>query len=424
MSGVKITVVGAGSTYTPELIEGFIQKNNILKIDEISFYDIDRRRLDILYNFSVRMIEASGANIKLTKHLNLQKAVGGADFIINQIRVGLQQGRIFDERLGKSLGVVGQETTGVGGFSKAMRTIPVVLSHCKVYERYAKDAFIINFTNPSGIITEAILRYSKMKCIGLCNIPINLKMDIARYFNLSPEDVRLDYIGLNHLGWVRSIKAKDKVIKLDNMNRTNSGLLPANIPDMDYPADMLNAVGAFPGYYLRYFYLNRQMLEKQSKTRLTRGEEVLKIEKKLLKIYSDKRTTSKPDLLSKRGGAFYSKVASSIVESIVVNKRDIQIVNVANNGAIFGFDRDEVLEIPSIISSSGAKPVKTDLNNHHMYSLMRVIKGYERLTIEAAVEKSYKKAILALMTNPLIMDANIAIKAVNMINKNYKLGLE
>lgn len=421
MSGIKIAVVGAGSTYTPELIDGLVSKD--LNIGGISFYDIDKKRLDILYNFSLRMIASSGRKIKITKHLDLKEAVGGADFIINQIRVGLQRGRIFDEKLGKSLGIIGQETTGVGGFSKAMRTIPVVLNQCRVYEKYAKNAFLINFTNPSGIITEAVLRYSGMNCIGLCNIPINLKMDLANYLKVSPEEVELDYIGLNHLGWVRSIKVGGKVIKLDKIKKSVFGFSPKNIPDMDYPVELLSAVGSLPGYYLRYFYLNRKMVEKQRKARLTRGEEVLKIEKELLRLYSNKDLNRKPELLSNRGGAYYSRVATSIIESISTNKGDIQIVNIANRGMVSGFENEEVLEIPAIISSKGATPLKNKLENHHMYSLMRMIKGYEKLTIEAAVEKSYKKAILALITNPLVMDAEIAIKAVKMINRHYNLKL-
>ncbi|MCX7957666.1 MAG: 6-phospho-beta-glucosidase [Deltaproteobacteria bacterium] len=422
MSGFKIAVVGAGSTYTPELIEGLSGRD--IGVEEISFFDIDRKRLDILYNFSQRMIEASGKSVKIRKYNSLKDAASGADFIINQIRVGLQKGRIFDEKMGKSLGIIGQETTGVGGFSKAMRTIPVVLEQCRIYEKYARNAFLINFTNPSGIITEAILRHSSMKCIGLCNIPVNLKMDIAGYLKVPPETIELDYIGLNHLGWVRAIRMGNKVLKLDNIKKTISDFSPKNIPDMDYPSDTLLSVGAFPGYYLRYFYLNREMLKKQMNQRLTRGEEVLKIERELLRIYSDERINTKPALLSRRGGAYYSRVAASVIDSIVNDRKDIQIVNVASDSAVNGFEKGEVLEIPSVISRKGATPFKTSVDNHHMYALMRMIKGYERLTIEAAGEKSYKKAVLALMTNPLIMDAVIAVKAVKMINQHYKLNLK
>ncbi len=370
------------------------------------------------------MIRASGENLQIKKYDRLSAAVDGADFIINQVRVGLQQGRIFDERLGLSLGIIGQETTGVGGFSKAMRTIPVVLEHCKIYKRFARKAFLINFTNPSGIITEAVLRNTDMKCIGLCNIPINLKMDIAHYLKLPPEGVQLDYIGLNHLGWVRAIWLMGRMLRLDNIDRTVSDFSPQNIPDMDYPSKMLKAIGSFPGYYLRYFYLNRDMLEKQKKAKKTRGEKVFEIEKRLFKIYSNKNNNQKPSLLSKRGGAYYSKVATSIIDSIVNDRRDIHIVNVQNDGRVKGFEPHEVMEMPAKIGRSGAEPIKTDIDNIHMFSLMRMIKGYERLTIEAAVEKSYNKAILALMTNPLVLDAKIAIKAVDMINKRYKLGLK
>ncbi|MCX7943712.1 MAG: 6-phospho-beta-glucosidase [Deltaproteobacteria bacterium] len=424
MADVKISIIGAGSTYTPELMEGLLYKSRSLGLSEISFYDIDEERLDVLFEFCNRMSVAFNKPVRLTKHSDLKRAVDKSDFIVNQIRVGQQRARIFDEKLGRSLGIIGQETTGVGGFSKAMRTIPIVLEQCRVYEKYAKNAFVINFTNPSGLITEAILRHTDMKCIGLCNIPMNLKMDIANHFNVSPEKIELDYIGLNHLGWVRSVKINGEVLKFDNIKKTTSDFSPKNIPDMDYPFDMLSALNAFPGYYLRYFYLNREMVKKQRRSRFTRGEEVLKIEKRLLKIYSNKKINTKPALLSKRGGAYYSKVATSIIDSIINDKKDVHIVNVASGGVVFGFGKDEVLEIPSVVSQKGAIPLKTGIEDHHMYSLMRMVKGYERLTIEAAVEKSYKKAILALMTNPLVMDATVAIKAVKMINKRFNLGLK
>ncbi|MGB9599338.1 MAG: hypothetical protein ACPL7I_02200, partial [Myxococcota bacterium] len=272
--------------------------------------------------------------------------------------------------------------------------------------------------------TESILSHSDMRCIGLCNIPINLKMDLAGHFGLSPDRIEIDYIGLNHLGWVRAIRIGKKVLTLNNIRETISDFSPSNIPDMDYPGELLAALGAFPGYYLRYFYLNKEMVKKQQRARFTRGEEVLRIERELLKIYSDKSVNQKPALLSKRGGAYYSKVATSIIDSIVNNKDDVNIVNIANGGAIKGFEKGDVLEMPSVIGKNGARPIKNSVSDIHMFSLMKLIKGYERLTIEAALMKSFKKAIQALITNPLIMDANIAIKAVNAINRRYNLGLK
>jgi 6-phospho-beta-glucosidase len=305
--GIKIAVIGAGSTYTPELMEGLIQRGTSINLEEVSFYDIDSRRLNILYDFSLRMVEAAGSKLKLTKGMDLKKVVSGADFIINQIRVAGQEGRIFDERLGIKNDIIGQETTGVGGFSKALRTIPVVLNQCRVYERYAPDAILINFTNPSGIITEAILRNTRINCIGLCNIPVNLRMDIAHYLRVDPEEIQLDYIGLNHLGWVRAIRIGEKKYNLDNLKKTVSKFSPRNIPDMDYPEELLACIGAFPGYYLRYFYLNRAMLKKLKSAKYTRGEEVLRIERRLLKMYQDRRLNKKPELLSQRGGCILFK---------------------------------------------------------------------------------------------------------------------
>jgi 6-phospho-beta-glucosidase len=422
--GIKIAVIGAGSTYTPELMEGLIQRGTSINLEEVSFYDIDSRRLNILYDFSLRMVEAAGSKLKLTKGMDLKKVVSGADFIINQVRVAGQEGRIFDERLGIKNDIIGQETTGVGGFSKALRTIPVVLNQCRVYERYAPDAILINFTNPSGIITEAILRNTHINCIGLCNIPVNLRMDIAHYLRVDPEEIQLDYIGLNHLGWVRAIRIGEKKYNLDNLKKTVSKFSPRNIPDMDYPEELLACIGAFPGYYLRYFYLNRAMLKKLKSAKYTRGEEVLRIEKRLLKMYQDRRLKKKPELLSQRGGAYYSKVATSIIDSIVNDRGDVEIVNLSSSNMVEGFEPEEVLEIPAIINKKGATPIKNRVDNLHMFSLMRMLKGYERLTIEAAIEKSFKKAVLALITNPLILDVELAIRLVKSIDKRYKLGLK
>lgn len=423
MNGIKIAVIGAGSSYTPELIEGLIDRCNSISLERITFYDIDERRLDILFHLSRRMIEASGKAIRIAKSMNLAKAVSGADFIVNQIRVGGQRGRIFDERLGISLGIIGQETIGIGGFSKAMRTIPTVLDQCKIYQKYARCSILINFTNPSGLITEAIMRYAGLNCIGLCNIPINLKMDIASYFNIDPSTVELDYIGLNHLGWVRSIKMGRKTIRLDKIRETISDFSPKNIPDMDYPERLLSAIGAFPNYYLRYFYLNREMIKRQMKAGLTRGEEVLRIENQLLKIYQDKKLYRKPELLSKRGGAYYSKAATDLIDSIVNNRKKIEVVNIPAGGKIDGFEPEEVLEVPSMIDKGGAVPLENKIDDIHMFSLVRMIKGYERLTIQAAVERSFNKAVNALITHPLIMDAELAMRAVDKINKRFKLNL-
>jgi len=422
--GIKIAVIGAGSTYTPELMEGFIERRDSLDLEEVSFYDIDPKRLNILYDFSLRMIAATGFKLRLTKSMDMRKSVSGADFFINQIRVARQEGRIFDEKLGIHNGIIGQETTGVGGFSKAMRTIPVVLNQCRIYERYSPNAMLINFTNPSGIITEAVLRNTPIRCIGLCNIPINLRMDIAHYLKADPEEIQLDYIGLNHLGWVRSIKIGKHTYSLDNLKRTISKFSPKNIPDMDYPEELLASLGAFPGYYLRYFYLNRAMVRKLKSSRYTRGEEVLEIEKRLLKMYQDERLNEKPELLSRRGGAYYSKVATSIIDSIVNDRRNVEVVNIASSKTVEGFESEEVLEMPAIIGRKGAKPLQNRVDNLHMFSLMRMIKGYERLTIEAAVERSFEKAVLALITNPLVMDAELAIGLVRSIDKRYKLGLK
>ncbi|MBI5527394.1 MAG: 6-phospho-beta-glucosidase [Deltaproteobacteria bacterium] len=425
----KIAVIGGGSTYSPELMEGLIDRAAELRIGEVVSHDTDSRRLGVVGSLCARMCRAAGDPFKFALTTDPRKAVCGAGVIFTQIRVGGQQARILDEKTGMKFGLVGQETTGVGGFAKALRTIPAVLSICRLVEKLAPRAWMINFTNPSGIVTEAVLRHSGVRCIGLCNIPVNLRIDIASALGVAPESVSPDYVGLNHLAWVRRVFVDGQDVSrrlFDSRLTPHASRLrgrPANIPDMDYPPALLRALGMFPAYYNRYYYMEESMKRLARRKKLTRGEEVLAIERRLLEMYANPKLNRKPAVLSKRGGAYYSKAALDVASALLNDSNDTQIVNVQNHGAIECFRDDAVVEVPCKVGKTGAKPIRIGDVGPHILGLMHHVKAYEQLTIEAALTRSYDKALLALLTHPLAGGAEKAPRVLDELNRVHRLRL-
>ena len=420
---LKIAVIGGGSTYSPELIDGLIARAAELGLDEVALHDIDASRLHIVGSFCGRMLKAAGAPFGLTLTQDLDTALDGAGMVFTQIRVGGQRARILDEKTGMRFGLIGQETTGVGGFAKALRTIPQMLAICRRVEAVAPRAWMVNFTNPSGMVTEAILRHSVVRCVGLCNIPVNLHLDVAKFIGVPPEKVTLDYVGLNHLAWVRRVLVGGRDVAAPLFAQNIKGMQPKNIPDMDYPEALLSALRMFPGYYNRYYYMAATAGAQQRRKRHTRGEEVLAIENRLLEMYCDPRLHTKPAMLGKRGGAYYSKAAIDVASAIVNDARNVQIVNVLNAGAIDDFYRDASVEIPCVVGRGGARPIRIGALEPHLLGMMHVVKAYERIAIEAAVTRSYDKALLALLTHPLGGGAEKAPKVLDALNKVHHLGL-
>ena len=420
----RICVIGGGSTHTPELFDGLINRAAELNLGEVVLHDTDASRLYIVGSFCERMRRASGAQFGLVLTQRLDDALKGADFVFTQIRVGGQHARILDEKTGMKFGLIGQETTGEGGFAKALRTVPVILDICKKIGKLAPGAWLINFTNPSGIVTEAIQRKSSVKCIGLCNVPINLKIDIAKFIGVPLEKVTVDYVGLNHLAWIRRVLVDGKDLMPGLFNKELKGMQPKNIPDMDYPASLLQALRMLPAYYDRYYYMTDSLIKMQAKKKKTRGQEVLEIENRLLEMYSNPKLVKKPAMLSKRGGAYYSKAALDVAGSIINNRGDVQVVNILNNGAIDNFYRDASVEIPCIISSKGATPIRIGKVEDHILGIMHHVKAYERLAIEAAISRRYDDALLAMLTHPLCGGAEKAPKVLDELNRVHRLGLK
>ncbi|HZU13420.1 MAG TPA: 6-phospho-beta-glucosidase [Chloroflexota bacterium] len=401
----KITVIGAGSTYTPELVEGLIDRHESLPVRDLTFVDINEDRLQNLTEMARRMIKAADLDFTVTPTTDRRRGIEGADFVLNQIRVGGQPARIRDEKMGRRHDVVGQETTGPGGFAKALRTIPVALSIAADIRRLAPDAWMINFTNPAGMVTESLLRYGEIKVMGLCNGPYGTQVQIARVLDATPERVKMDVVGLNHLSWVRTVY-------LDGQDVTDRliDMMVEGLRDHDdsFDASLIANLRMVPSGYLRYFYHQQDVLAHQREGGKTRGEVVWEIEQNLLEQYRDPELCCKPPLLAKRGGAYYSTLAVSLVDSIANDRQDVHIVDCRNTGAIADLPDDVAVEVPAVISGHGAQAITAGHLPWSIRGLVQHVKAYEELTIEAAITGSERAALLALLNNPLVPDWSTA----------------
>lgn len=397
--GVKVAVVGAGSTYTPELVEGFVRRADRFPVDELALLDVDRERLEIVGGLAGRMLERAGYGGRLSLTPHRDEALDGASYVIVQLRVGGQAARLLDETIPQRFGCIGQETTGPGGFAKALRTVPVVLELAELTaKRAAPGAWFVDFTNPTGLVTQALLDEGH-RAIGLCNVAIDLQRRSAERLGVEPERVELEQVGLNHLSWVRAVKV-DGVDRLPALLEEH---LDAIAGEVRLPAELIRALRAIPSYYLRYYYLTTEILEQQRTSR-TRAEEVMEIETNLLDLYRDPNLVTKPELLERRGGAYYSEAAAQLVTSLAAGTGDVQVVNVRNEGAIPNLADDDVVEVAARIDADGAHPLPVAPLAPEMLGLVQQAKAYERLAIAAALSGDRSLALKALLANPLVPD--------------------
>lgn len=423
MKKLKIAVIGAGSTYTPELINGFIKRRSELDVESFYFMDIDREKMEIVAGLVKRMLKASGINSRVVLTENLDEAICNANYVIAQVRVGKLDARIRDEKIPLKYDLLGQETTGAGGFMNAMRTIPVVLNIARKIKELAPNAWLINFSNPSGLIAEAILNTMDIKMIGLCNGPINMVRDAMSMLPEKPGTFDYDFVGLNHLCWITGIYADGKEC-IDEIIRQGLDLKGLkNVPQVKYDADLMGATRGIPISYLNYYYFRDEQVKKCKNAEKTRGEVCKEIEADLLKMYQNPDLRECPEELGKRGGALYSEAAVSIINSMENDKNEIHVVNVKNNGAYGFMDDDDVVEVKCVINKKGVTPLTLKgFNNQYIIGLMKAVKAYEKLAAEAALEGSYETALAALMVHPLIGDY---AKAKNVLddmleaNKDY-----
>ena len=390
---MKLAVVGAGSTYTPELVSGLSR----VDIDELWLHDIDRERLEVVGGLAARMLDRAGYRGVLEPTGDLDAAVEGADFVLIQIRVGGQEARLRDETVPLACGCIGQETTGAGGFAKAMRTVPVVLEIAeRVRTLAAPDAWIVDFTNPVGIVTRALLD-DGYRAVGLCNVAIGFQRSFARRLGVEPERIVVDQVGLNHLTWVRAARLDGRDVLPELLAEHGDELAD----ELELPPALLDELGAVPSYYLRYFYAHDEVLAEQLDGR-PRAARVAEIEAELLELYHDPALTEKPALLEQRGGAFYSEAAVGLVSSLLNGDGAVHEVDVRNGGTLAGLADDDVVEVPARVGRDGIEPLEQAPLAPELLGLVQHVAAYERLTAQAAVTGDLELARKALLTHPLI----------------------
>ena len=417
----KAAIIGAGSTYTPELIEGFVERNDNLKFDSIVLMDINMASLELVGGLAKRQLEKGGFRGEVLLTDDRSKALDGASFVFAQVRPGGMEGRIRDEKIPLKYGLLGQETTGAGGFMQALRTVPVIMDLVADMKRLSTDdAWLINFSNPSGIIAEAVLNLTDTNMVGLCNCPINMVKGIADF--LETYDFDYEYVGLNHLSWITSVvkHGENENIVASLAGKADTKMKNNPVADID-PA-MMQAVPYVPSSYLNYYYARSEQIQKCLDAEKTRGEICVEIEGKLREQYSNPELKEKPAELAERGGALYATAAVSAAESIICDKKDLHVVAAKNNGAVSFMDDDDVVEILCRLGKNGIEPQSVTVYNDYVIGIMRAVKAYEKLTVSAALTGDRSIALAALMAHPLVGDIAKAVPLLEEMleaNKEY-----
>jgi 6-phospho-beta-glucosidase len=402
---MKVAVVGGGSTYTPELVDGFARLGSRLPVDELVLVDPARERLEIVGGLSQRILARHGHPARLTLTDDLDTGVAGAQAILLQLRVGGQAARHGDETWPLECGCVGQETTGAGGLAKAMRTVPVVLDIADRVAQLSPGAWIIDFTNPVGIVTRSLLQAGH-RAIGLCNVAIGFQRRFAALLGVAPEAVELDHVGLNHLTWERAVRVEGEDL-LPKLLADHADEIAA---DVELPAALVRELGVVPSYYLRYFYAHDEVVRELT-GRPTRASAVAEIERQLLTMYSDPELVEKPALLSQRGGAYYSEAAVELAAGLLGSRADEQppqVVNVRNDGTLPFLADDAVIEVPARIGPDGAAPLPVEQLEPLYAGLVGAVSAYEHLALEAALHGGRERIFQALLAHPLVGQIELA----------------
>jgi 6-phospho-beta-glucosidase len=410
---VKVCVVGGGSTYTPELVDGLVRRREALGLERIHLVDVDAARLAILGPLAQRMCEGTGVAVEWGT--DRVTGIRGSMFVVSQLRVGGMAARERDEQLGREFGVIGQETVGVGGFANALRTIPVALDIAADVERWAPEATLVNFTYPAGLVTEALCRHTDVPTIGLCNVPWSIRTQVGRALDVDADAVEMDYVGLNHLSWVRAVT-------VDGVDRTGEVLAGLRAraarrtasggevdAEPDWTPEAIDTLGAIPNSYLRYYYETEAWLRHQA-AHPTRASEVMAIEEALLARYADPSLAEKPPELAERGGAHYSEAAAALMAAIVTDADEVHVVDTLNAGAIPGLPDDVVVEVAAQVGRGRVAPLPVGPLRPDVDALVRTVKDFELLTVQAAVDGDRDAAIRALVTNPLGPSINDAAR--------------
>jgi 6-phospho-beta-glucosidase len=409
---MKLAVVGGGSTYTPEVIDGLIRLRDLMPVDDLSLQDTNPERLGVVAGLARRMLARAGHGARVETTERLEDAIEGADAVLVQIRVGGQAARMVDESVPLACGCLGQETTGFGGLAKALRTVPVVLDIAERVRRLSPDAWIIDFTNPVGIVTKALLDEGH-KAVGLCSAAMVFQRHFADVLDVSPRRIELDHLGLNHLTW-------EVGVRLDGQD-----VLPALLPDPSVaratglPARLVERIGAVPSYYLHYFYEHDRVVEEQRAGR-TRAQVVSEIEQQLLELYADEALAEKPELLKQRGGAGYSEAAVALIANLLGSAgTGRHVVNLRNDGALPFLADDAVVEVPAHVGRDGVRPVQLPKLGALERGLVSHVSAYEELALDAALRGGRGRVFRALLAHPLVGQARVADKLTDlMLNEN------
>ncbi|NMB58508.1 MAG: 6-phospho-beta-glucosidase [Chloroflexi bacterium] len=398
--------MGGGSTYTPELVNGFLARLETLPVTELWLMDIDPVRLDIVGGFAKRMVTHKGNPFKVVLSTNQREAVDGAAYVSTQLRVGQMPARRDDEYLGRRHNLIGQETTGIGGMAKALRTIPVILSIAKDMRELAPGALLVNFTNPAGLITQALSMFAPdVPAVGVCNVAIHAKMDMAAMAGkrlgraVDPSHCELDTLGLNHLTWHRGFTVDSKDMWPEILREYIEELKASDNPD--FPVDLVETLRVIPNYYLQYFYRTGRKLADQQQWPPSRGEEVMEIEKDLLREYADPSLNEPPADLMKRGGAYYSTAATQLMNAHFNDLGETHVVNTVHGDAVDSWPEDWVLEMPCKIDRQGIHPLPAEPLPPVFFGLIAQVKSYEILTAQAAVSGDRNTLYQAMLAHPL-----------------------
>ena len=428
---VKIVTIGGGSSYTPELVEGFIKRYETLPVKELCLVYIEagREKLETVGALAKRMVEKAGLPMKITLSYDRRSALQGADFVTTQMRIGRLPARIKDERIPISHGMIGQETNGAGGMFKAFRTIPVILDIVKDIQEICPDAWLINFTNPAGMVTEAILRYTDFKkAIGLCNVPVNMVSGFAKMLDVEEDEVTMEIQGVNHFifatdVFVNGVSRFDELLNKYASLKEEDTIQMKNFVSLPYSSSFIKGLKAIPCPYHNYYFFTKEQLEEeqeQFQTGTVRGEVVSKTEEELFELYSHEELKEKPQQLAMRGGAKYSDAACNLIQSIYNNTGDIQYVDVRNNGAISDLPANSAVEVACRITADGPKPIATGELKLPISGYVHMMKTFERMVCEAAVTGNRDLAVTALNINPLCPSDTLANQVIDELIEAHK----
>ena len=421
--GIKLAIVGAGSSYCPELMQGLIRRKDKITLDELRLSDIDESRLSIVGDFCERVLLENGMEPRIMRTTDLPRALEGADFVVTQIRAGRLEARIRDEKIPLGFDFIGQETTGIGGFTNALRTIPQIERIAKTLEQVAPEAWLINFSNPSGIVTEFLLNHTNVKAVGLCNLPIGTQERVAKLLQLPMDQVRLETVSLNHCGAVTAVHAGGENVlprMLDPRMLTVASEQDAWIQNYRPIIDLLQAI---PNDYLQYFFYHDRKLKEQKSALQTRGEACVDIETRLLSYYADERNRTVPPMLAERGGHLYSEAAIALVASLSGVEPGYHVVDVQNRGVIDFLPDNSVIETCCYVEKGSLRRVPLTVSpSETLRSLLISVKAYETLTVQAAMTGDRQTALRALACNPITADLDRALPCLEeMLEQNRSL---